>query len=99
MSGAGQMRVTVPPRGRRRRWRRMEILRYIVLPALAGSLAGLIAVAGLLALDVGSLRTLIFAASDGWVALLLLCVGFVVTFGSAAIGAAVMSLGQEGGFW
>ena len=78
----------------------MEILRYIVVPGLAGSLAGLVGVAGLLALDVGSLRTLIMAAPDGWIAVMLLCVGFAVTFGSAAIGATIMSLGQEeDGFW
>ena len=78
----------------------MEVVRYIVLPGLAGALAGLVGVAALLALDVGSLRTLIVAQSDGWVAVALLSMGFMVTFGSAAIGATIMSLGrEEDGFW
>jgi hypothetical protein len=80
---------------KRPRWRGTEIVRYIVLPALAGSLAGLVGVAGLLALNVGSLRTLILASPQGWIAVALLCMGFVVTFGSAAIGATIMALGEE----
>ncbi len=79
-----------------RRWGSVEILRTIVLPGLAGSLAGLVAVGGLLALDIGGLRSLMLASADGWIAAALLSLGFVVTFGSAAIGAAVMALGRSG---
>jgi hypothetical protein len=73
----------------------MEIRQFILLPALAGSLAGLLAVAGLLALDVGSLGTLVLGPSGGFVPVLLLSVGFMVTFGSAAIGGAIMALGEQ----
>ncbi len=77
-----------PPRP----WPRVpEIRRYIVLPGLAGVLAGQVGVAALLALDVGALRTLILASPQGWIAVAMLCAGFAVTFGSAAIGAAVMA--------
>jgi hypothetical protein len=72
-----------------------EIVRHMLAPALAGSLAGLVATAGLLALNVGSLRTLIAGAERGWIAVALLAAGFMITFGSAAIGAAIMSLGED----
>lgn len=78
-----------------RRWRLVEIVRYIIVPGLAGSLAGLAAVAGLLLLDVGSLGTLVFTSDQGAVAAGLLSLGFMTTFGSAAIGAAVMAIGDQ----
>ena len=74
---------------------RHPVVRHVVLPALAGSLAGLTATAGLLALDVGSLRTLILGSNQPMIAVALLASGFVVTFGSAAIGTAIMSLTEE----
>ena len=48
-------------------------MRFIVLPGLAGSLAGLVAVAGLLALDVGSLGTLVLGPAGGVVPVAMLC--------------------------
>lgn len=84
----------IPPRLRHRHWRLLELVHFIVLPGLAGAIAGLIALAGLLALDVGALRTLVLGSSGGFVPLALLCVGFIITFGSAAIGAAVIALGD-----
>lgn len=83
------------PRLRRRHWQVLEVVRFIILPGLAGSIAGLVALAGLLALDVGSLRTLVLGPSGGIVPLGMLCVGFIITFGSAAIGAAVMAMGDH----
>lgn len=88
------MMAQPPPWPRRWSWL-PEIRRYILLPGLAGVLAGQAAVAALLALDVGGLRTLILASHDGWIAIALLCSGFAITFGSAAIGAAVMAIGDE----
>ncbi len=84
----------ISPRLRRRRWRDEEILRFIVLPGIAGSLAGLVAVAGLLMLDVGSLGTLVLGSGGGVVPVVLLSAGFMITFGSAAIGAAIMAIGN-----
>jgi hypothetical protein len=81
-------------RWRQRRWRAMEIRRIILLPGLAGALAGLVAVAALLVLDVGSLGTLVLGPGGGFVPLAMLSVGFVVTFGPAAIGAAIMALAR-----
>jgi hypothetical protein len=71
------------------------LMRHMLLPALAGALAGLAATAALLALDVGSLRTLILGSSQPVIAVGLLASGFVVTFGSAAIGTSIMSLADE----
>ena len=83
------------PRAGPPRWRRMDLIRFMLQACLAGCLAGLVAVAGLLALDVGSLGTLVLGPAGGLVPLLLLAAGFMITFGSAAIGAAVMSLGED----
>lgn len=81
---------------RARRWPGvLEIRQYILVPGLAGVLAGQIGVAALLALNVGALRTMILSSPQGWVAMVLLCAGFAITFGSAAIGAAVMAIGNE----
>jgi len=87
------MTETAPRHGRSRRV--AEIRQYILVPGLAGVLAGQAGVAALLWLNVGMLRTMIFASPQGWVAVLLLCAGFAITFGSAAIGAAVMAIGDE----
>ena len=50
---------------------------------------------GLLALNPGNLRGLILADRNGPAALLLLAFGFVVTFGSVAMGTAIMALGKD----
>ena len=51
-------------------------------------------VGGLLALNPGGLRHLIFADASPGTALGLLLFGFVVTFGSAAMGTAIMAMGR-----
>ncbi len=73
----------------------MEVLRYVLPHMLAGCVAGLVAAAGIVACNVGGLRDLILHAEGGWLAYALLSFGFVVTFGSAAIGHAVIRLGEE----
>lgn len=67
---------------------------YLIRHCLLGILAGWTTLAGLLATDVGGLRTLLLASDVGWMAGLLLMAGFAITFGSVAMGAAVMSLGK-----
>jgi hypothetical protein len=79
--------------------RRSKLPRLVrhCLPALAaGTVAGVIAAGALVASDVGGLRGLILHDRQGWIALFLMVFGFVVTFGSLAIGGAVMALGREG---
>jgi hypothetical protein len=73
----------------------MDVLRYVLPHLLAGSLGGLAAAGGIVATN-RPLRDLMLHSPDGWLAAALLAFGFIVTFGSAAIGAAIMRLGREG---
>lgn len=78
----------------------MHLLRQPLIRLLAINLAIGVSVAalmlgGLLALNPGGLRTLIFADRAPVAALGLLLFGLVVTFGSVAMGTAIMALGQR----
>jgi hypothetical protein len=73
----------------------MEELRYVLPHLAAGCAGGLVAMAGVVATNVGSLRDLILHTQGGWLAGALLTFGFVATFGSAALGRAIMQLGQD----
>lgn len=71
-----------------------------LLQLLAANLAGGIAVAvlavgGLLLLDVYGLRRLVFDDQSPLVALALLLFGFVITFGSWVMGTAIMRIGKD----
>ncbi len=71
--------------------------RLLAVNVALGVLAALIVVAAILALDTGSLRTLMLRDPGGALALALLATGFAVTAAGAMIGGAVMSLGDEPG--
>lgn len=73
----------------------MTAVRFLVRHAVVGILAALIFSALLFAADVGGLRRLAAADESGWLYLVLLAFGLAVTFGSAAMGFSVMSLGRE----
>jgi hypothetical protein len=68
-------------------------VRFLLGHAAIGVSIGVLFVAAVLALDVAGLRGLILRGADGWLALALLLFGSAVTFGSAAMGAAIMGLG------
>lgn len=70
----------------------MELVRYLIPPTCAGIIGGLIAVAALFATNTASLQDLVLRTRGGWIALFLLALGFATTFGSAALGAAVMRI-------
>jgi hypothetical protein len=70
----------------------MEILRYVLPHLAAGCIGGMVAACGLVASNLGSLRDLVLHTQGGWLAFGLLTFGFVVTFGSIAIGGAIMGL-------
>jgi hypothetical protein len=70
-------------------------VRVMLLPGIAGAVAGMVAVAGLLLADIAHLRTLIAATGEPWVPVMMLIVGFVVTFASIAMGASIIALGEE----
>jgi len=72
----------------------MPLLRLLGVNCAAGIAIAMLAVGGLLALN-PLLRDLIFDDHSPGVALALLAGGFVVTFGGAVMGSAVMRLGRE----
>ena len=80
--------------------RRPKLFRYPLFALLAINFAAGLALAvllvgGLLWLDPGGLRHLIFTDRSPGVALGLLLFGFMVTFASAAMGSAIMALGRR----
>ncbi|MDJ0935552.1 MAG: hypothetical protein QNJ06_15205 [Kiloniellales bacterium] len=66
------------------------LLRHLAVGAGAGILLGTLC----LATDLSGLRTLLFGPGGGPLAIALFFFGLIVTFGSAAMGAAVMGLGR-----
>ena len=81
------------------RFRLLRVPLFRLLAANVTPTARLMAllVGGLLALNPGGLRHLIFADASPGTALGLLLFGFVVTFGSAAMGTAIMTMGRAAG--
>jgi hypothetical protein len=78
---------------RRLRLLRVPLFRLLAINLAAGMAVAALLVVGLLALDPGGLRELIFADRSPGTALGLLLFGFIVTFGSAAMGTAIMMAG------
>ena len=74
---------------------RQPLLRLLAVNLAAGIGAAVLMLGGLLELNPGGLRDLILADRAGAAALALLMLGLVVTFGSVAMGTAVMALGPE----
>jgi hypothetical protein len=76
---------------------REPLLRLLAINLAAGVAAAALLLGGLLALNPSGLRDLIFADRAPATALGLLLFGFVVTFGSTAMGTAIMAIGQSDG--
>src|SRR6516164_8321810 len=74
---------------------RYPLFRLLAINLAAGAALAVLLVGGLLWLDPGGLRHLIFTDRAPGVALGLLLFGFVVTFASAAMGSAIMALGRR----
>ena len=79
-------------RGRMGFWR-TPLLRLLAINLGIGVTLAVLLVGGLLLLNPGGLRHLIFTDRSPLVAILLLLFGFIVTFGSAAMGSAIMAAG------
>jgi hypothetical protein len=73
---------------------RVPLFRLLAINLAAGAAVAALLVGGLLALNPSGLRDLIFADASPGTALGLLLFGFVVTFGSAAMGSAIMAAGM-----
>ena len=69
------------------------LFRLLAINLAIGVAVAVLLVGGLLLLNPGGLRHLIFTDSSPGVALGLLLFGFIVTFGSAAMGTAIMATG------
>ena len=76
------------------RFLRVPLFRLLAINLAGGVTLATLVVGGLLALNPGGLRHLIFADASPGTALGLLLLGFVVTFGSAAMGTAIMAMGR-----
>ena len=74
---------------------RVEVFRHVLPQLLAGCIAGVVAACGMVASNLGSLRDLVLHTDGGWIAFGLLVFGMVVTLGSVAIGAAIMTIPWE----
>jgi len=74
---------------------RMPLFRLLAINLALGLGMAVLLVGGLLALDPGGLRHLVFSDRSPGVALGLLLASFFVTFGSTAMGTAIMALGQR----
>ena len=74
---------------------RLELFRLLAVNALAGAVAAVVVVVGLLWLDVGNLGSLIASSDQPALPVALMTFGFVVTLASAAMGTAVMRIGRD----
>jgi hypothetical protein len=73
----------------------MPLFRLLAINLVIGVTAALLAVGGLLALDLYGLRTRILADGAPLAPMLLLTAGFIITFGSVAMGSAIMRIGRD----
>ena len=73
---------------------RVPLFRLLAINLGVGIVLAAALVGGLLALNPGGLRHLIFADASPVTALGLLLFGFVVTLGSTAMGTAIMAMGR-----
>lgn len=69
-----------------------SIVRFLLIHAGIGSIVAVGIVTALILTDTHSLGKLIMADQDPVIAVVLLMFGFIITFGSVAMGAAIMGL-------
>jgi hypothetical protein len=74
---------------------RLPLFRLLAINLAAGAAVATLMLGGLLALDPHGLRGLILADRSPGIAIGLLLFGLFITFGSAAMGAAIMALGRR----
>jgi len=74
---------------------RIPLFHLLAINLATGACAATLLVGGLLWLNPGHLRELIFADSSPGIALALLLASFLITFGSAAMGSAIMAQGRN----
>ena len=67
----------------------MDVIRHCLSAAVAGAVAGVTALLGVLTSNVAGLCTIILHDPGGWLALGLLMIAFAGTFGCGALGGAL----------
>lgn len=72
-----------------------RIVRYLFIHAGIGIAVGCVCAAAMLLLDVAGVGTLVAGTSTPWVPIALLFGGFSLTFGSLAMGSAIMLLPEQ----
>jgi len=77
------------------RFTRQPLLRLLAINLAIGIGAAIAMIGGLMALNPHNLRDLILNDQAGGAAFVLLLFGLVITFGSVAMGTAIMTLGHE----
>jgi hypothetical protein len=75
---------------------RDPLFRLLAVNLAAGVAAAVLMLGGLLALNPHGLRDLMWADRSGGTAAALLLFGLVITFGSVAMGSAIMAIGSRG---
>ena len=70
-------------------------LKFLLRHLLYGVTGGLVFGAGVLYLDIGSIRSLAFASDNPVLPIFMLFFGLFVTFGSVGMGVGIMSLGRS----
>jgi hypothetical protein len=73
----------------------VKLFRLLAINLAIGIAAALLMTGGLLLLNPYGLRGLLLADRSGGAAIALLLFGFVVTFGSTAMGTAIMAIGRD----
>lgn len=71
------------------------LFRLLVTNGVSGAVLGIVFVAGLLALDVAGIHSLLSRTGEWVVGLSLLTMGSIVTFASVSMGGAIMMLPKE----
>lgn len=71
------------------------LFRLLLINGLAGAALGVAFVAGVIALDVAGIRTLLVQTGDWAVALSMLVIGCVSTFASVTMGSAIMMTARD----
>ncbi len=71
------------------------LLRFLAIHLIFGIGVGWTLLAILIAFNVAQLRELLFEREINWLALILLMFFFAITFGSASMGTAVMSMERD----
>jgi hypothetical protein len=83
------------PRPSRASFLRIPLFRLLAINLAIGACAAALLVGGLLLLNPSHLRELIFADHAPGIALVLLLASFLITFGSTAMGSAIMAQGRK----